>query len=648
MYEKIFSHFLKLIFICFFLFVSLSLATDFIIDDGDPIGYSEVGTWTVTSAYPGYYGTTYRYVSQNPTSTTRSATWRPNIDTAGNYEVFTWYVAGSNRSTSAQYIVQYNGGTSVVWVNQRTNGSQWVSLGIYPFAQGTGGSLTLTNFANPTSGLVIADAAKFVYRAPATPQQAEFRAIWIDAFGPGFKNSTQATALINTVRNYNFNAIIPEIRFRGNSYYRNSPYEPIAPDLAAGFDALSTLIALAHDTSGGKRRIEVHAWIVTYLLWTDTTKGPPQSTPQHLFYAHPEWFMRDSSGIDTTYGNEFWLDPGIPAVQDHLFKVTMHIVTTYDIDGIHFDYIRYPAVTWGYNSIAVARFNAEYGRTGMPVATDSVWRAWRRRQITEFLKKVYANVMAVKPWVKISVASANRGYTGPDAWNEAYNHLLQDWKGWFREGIIDFNAAMVYKDTYSAFTNIISYVLSTSLSPTYGRHNYIGQGAYMNPVSLTLSQLSAIRHYQTINNLPLGQIIYDYADTNSEGTTNTVFYQTIKDTLYYSSVTVPIMSWKNNPTKGIFKGTVTYGNSSIELCRVTLKQDGNTISVTSTDGTGFYAFLNINPGTYTLEFYKPGYPQVIVSNQSVIAGGVTTVDVNLSSEVPNWRAFSSALLAFKK
>jgi uncharacterized lipoprotein YddW (UPF0748 family) len=39
----------------------------------------------------------------------------------------------------------------------------------------------------------------------------------------------------------------------------------------------------------------------------------------------------------------------------------MDLVNNFDIDGIHYDYIRFEASTEGYNPTSVARYNARYG-----------------------------------------------------------------------------------------------------------------------------------------------------------------------------------------------------------------------------------------------------------------------------------------------
>ena len=72
----------------------------------------------------------------------------------------------------------------------------------------------------------------------------------------------------------------------------------------------------------------------------------------------------------------------------------------YEVDGIHFDFVRYGSTDgkgrFGYNPSSVSRFNARYGRSGQPAWTDSLWKQWRRDQVTalgnglEHSREVYA------------------------------------------------------------------------------------------------------------------------------------------------------------------------------------------------------------------------------------------------------------------
>src|SRR5437867_2740131 len=100
-------------------------------------------------------------------------------------------------------------------------------------------------------------ACAIVFTARAQ-QPPEFRALWADTFHAGMRTSAEVSALVNTARGSNFNAIIVEVRKRCDAYY-NSTFEPKASDVSPqSFDPLADLIDKAHN---GGRRVEVHAWI---------------------------------------------------------------------------------------------------------------------------------------------------------------------------------------------------------------------------------------------------------------------------------------------------------------------------------------------------------------------------------------------------
>jgi hypothetical protein len=88
-----------------------------------------------------------------------TAVWRPYIGTAGTYDVFAWWEAGSDLATDAKYTIYYDGGSERTLVNQALGGSQWTFLGRFPFAMGSSGHIGLSDDAD---GYVAVDAVKFV------------------------------------------------------------------------------------------------------------------------------------------------------------------------------------------------------------------------------------------------------------------------------------------------------------------------------------------------------------------------------------------------------------------------------------------------------------------------------------------------------
>jgi len=101
------------------------------------------------------YGSSF--ASNESGAGTETATWTPDITTAGEYDVYAMWCAYSNRASDAPYTIYYDGGSETVDVNQQINGGQWNYLGTYTFAAGTSGSIVLSDGGN---GYVIADAVK--------------------------------------------------------------------------------------------------------------------------------------------------------------------------------------------------------------------------------------------------------------------------------------------------------------------------------------------------------------------------------------------------------------------------------------------------------------------------------------------------------
>src|SRR5688572_22057292 len=153
-------------------------------------------------------------------------------------------------------------------------------------------------------------ALLLAFATAATAQ--EFRAMWADAFHNGMKSSSQVTSLVAAARTANCNALVVQVRKRGDAYYANG-LEPVATDVAAGFDPLADLITKAHT---GTPRIDVHAWFVTYNIWNNETNDPSQAT--HPYNLHPEWLSQDNTG-ELWDGGNYQFDQGHPAVQQHTY-----------------------------------------------------------------------------------------------------------------------------------------------------------------------------------------------------------------------------------------------------------------------------------------------------------------------------------------
>jgi len=116
------------------------------------------GTWTSSTATPGFHGSDYRWAATEQVSA--PATFWFYLPSAATRTVDAWWVAGTNRSATATFIVHDAAGNELgrVAKNQQTAGSQWNALGTFAFSAGWN-RVVLSRWQAPGS-VVIADAIR--------------------------------------------------------------------------------------------------------------------------------------------------------------------------------------------------------------------------------------------------------------------------------------------------------------------------------------------------------------------------------------------------------------------------------------------------------------------------------------------------------
>lgn len=461
----------------------------------------------------------------------------------------------------------------------------------------------------------------------------ELRGWWIDGWNAGFFNQTQVNQLLGVVgngsskgdiRNANLNAVFVEVRRHADVCYPSGLGEPyfqwvLSP---SNFNALKAIIDAAHDTTGGKKRIEVHCWIVAFNTGGNSVYAAHSSTTDPDNY----WPTRNNVGAENV---NYSFDPGHPKAADYTVNVAMDLVNNFDIDGIHWDYIRFIDNKDGYNPTSVTRFNARYSSSGQPAYNNANFQQWRRDQVTSIVRKTYAKILAIKPHIKHS-ASVITSIPSPTASTRTaflstppYSYYYSDWDSWLTEGIIDMAVPMNYFNQ-NTYPNDYTKWLNFQKDRSTNRHIINGPGLYLNTKANAISQLLATRTASPSGNYMQGFCGYCYAQPYASGSWAD-FTSSLVSQVTPSAVNVPSMPWKSAPTKGHISGTVTVGTTGA-WCDGAY---GTIVSISGpesrsmrTDGTGFYAFIDLAPGKYTVTAASPGYADV-VKTVTVAIGSVT-------------------------
>lgn len=465
----------------------------------------------------------------------------------------------------------------------------------------------------------------------------EFRGLWVDSFHPGLRSASEVRQVVADARAGHFNALLVEVRRRGDTFY-DSRLEPKAVDVKPpNFDPLAELIALAHDTNSGPP-LEIHAWMVAFNIWNE--RHTPPSQPSHPYRLHRDWLTRTDRGT-TWDGANYAFDPGHPEVQRHTFNVAMDIVSRYDVDGLHLDYIRYAGPEWGYNEVAVERFKSAFNRTLMPLPNDPLWLQFRRDQVTALVRKIYLSVAAVKPRITISAATIAwaPGIVSDAEWahSAAYSTVLQDWRAWMEEGILDLNVPMVYFRQQTVSSNDWAAWSTFAKDHRYRRHVAVGTAVYLNNATLGLAQMRSTRNPTPAGNRADGVALFSYAMPTRDRTSRADFLKALTtprldgrdlDPLFPTPTNVPSMSWKSAPTSGHLKGVVTSATNPFGIDGATVTLSGTANRSLTADATGFYGVVDLPPGEYVLTASHPGLRSAS-TNATLAPGAVTTLDFQL-------------------
>jgi uncharacterized lipoprotein YddW (UPF0748 family) len=226
----------------------------------------------------------------------------------------------------------------------------------------------------------------------------------------------------------------------------------------------------------------------------------PEDSPAYVGKIARWTRAQTSSATGASALEGLYTTPILPAAADHVNDVVRDLVSRYAVDGVHFDYARYPSERFDYSRASIRAFrNAlrpqltaavrremdsreEDDALAYPDGFADAWKAFRIERMTALITRLRTTVKTTRPDTLVSVATA------PDI-QDARDRRLQDWAGWLQKGLIDAVCPMAYTPEPAKFAEQIA----AARDVKGGKTVWAGIGAYRLPPAQTIENIETAR-----------------------------------------------------------------------------------------------------------------------------------------------------------
>ena len=278
-------------------------------------------------------------------------------------------------------------------------------------------------------------------RAQTAPPLFETRAVWLatvladggwpQAGLPANEQEAKLRDIIQEMHSLGMNTLFFQVIARGDALYPSTrlPWSarPVEAGVSPGYDPLQVAIEESH-----RLGMELHAWVNVFRIGDSQTRSLFEAVenPQHITYSQPGWVKE--------VNNDLWLDPSLPEVRNWITENVIELVRDYDIDAIHFDFMRYPQTGFQDDQVSF-----DFDARGFTNIDD-----WRRDNVNLFARQAFEAIYRLKPWIKIGAAPLGNYRAHPD-WPAllAFDDVFQASREWLQMGWFDYLAPQIYFST---------------------------------------------------------------------------------------------------------------------------------------------------------------------------------------------------------
>lgn len=356
------------------------------------------------------------------------------------------------------------------------------------------------------------------------------------------RQKAELIAMLDRLKAVGINTVLFQTRIRSTTAYPSAiePWDGIftgTPGRAPSYDPLAFAIEACH-----ARGMELHAWVVAFpICKLDVAKKLGRNA---LPSRRPELCKKS--------GDQWMMDPGVPATADYLAGLCREIVSRYNVDGIHLDYIRYPenGVPWN-DDTTYRRYGEGKNR-----------KTWRTENVDRCVRAIHHAVKSVRPWVKMSCSPVGKysdlSRYSSYGWN-ARDAVHQDAQRWLKEGWMDWLFPMMYFDGKHYYPFLADWGENTAdriVAPGLGIY-------FLNRHEKDWPLVTIQRQLNVARSEGLGGAAFFRAEfllNNEKG-----LYDWLRNDFHRSPALVPAMSWADTSTPAAPVVRQTFDGEKLQL-----------------------------------------------------------------------------------
>ncbi|HEY9598601.1 MAG TPA: WG repeat-containing protein [Cyanophyceae cyanobacterium] len=292
-------------------------------------------------------------------------------------------------------------------------------------------------------------------QSPPLPDNdvTEIRGVWLTNTDSRVFNSKQSIAeAMDFLAKTGFNVVFPVVWNNAATLYpsqvmRETVGLEIDPRFA-GRDPLAEVIVEAKRVG-----LAVIPWFEYGFASSFNQNGG------RLLAKKPEWAARDFNGNLLKKNNFEWMNALDSEVQDFLRNLLLEVAKNYDIAGIQGD-DRLPALPseGSYDQKTSDRYFRQFNQNPPQNAKDAQWLQWRADILTNFLTRLYREIIAIDPTLIISMS--------PSVYPWGLQEYLQDSQSWIDQGLVDLIHPQLYRRDFEGYKLLIDRLVTQQFTPT--------------------------------------------------------------------------------------------------------------------------------------------------------------------------------------